>query len=127
MRLARVRTFDEEMLAVPDEFSIVVKGNEEETTVHYEEHFFTSAERHSEIGKKQAEKLKIRFPDDEFESTYEDGISVMRATFKGTRDVCLSRILNEILFQAKCYFSEDSIDELVRDTQVKDTFIWREN
>jgi hypothetical protein len=48
MRLARVRTFDEEMLAVPDEFSIEVKGNEAETTVHYEEHFFTSAERHQE-------------------------------------------------------------------------------
>ena len=127
MRLARIRTFDEEMLAVPDEFSIIVKGNEEETTVHYEEHFFTSEARHSEIGKKQAEKLKIRFPDEEFESTYENGVSIMRVNFKGTRDVCLSRILNEILFQTKCYFSDEAIEELVRGTQVKDTFVWREN
>ena len=127
MRMARVRKYDEEMHAVPDHFMFRISGTEEKTSVEYEEEFLTSETRFNEIGKTQADRQKSRFPDDRFESSYANGIGTVRVSFTGERGVCLSRVLNEIAFQAKCFFNDEAVSELLEDTRVRDTWIWRED
>ena len=97
-------------IAIPDEFTIVLKGSESDTGVEYTEVYYESEEDFNN------DPIKY---EDGVEARYEDGRGMIEIKDRGTRKEMLWKLLREILLQAKFYNTDSEISELVSSIKVE--------
>lgn len=106
-RVAMMETYDN--LEIPDDFSILVRGNEAESSLEYEETYYESKEAFDSTREEEEEGVKTQ---------YASGRGTIILKAKGTRKEILGKIFREISLQAKFYYDEGEIAEMLSSIKV---------
>ncbi|MGC8584862.1 MAG: hypothetical protein ACP5L4_01905 [Thermoplasmata archaeon] len=113
MKVGRVLTMREiEHLTIPDEFSIEMKGDDNNSELDYIEYYRDSDEKHFKemaLGTKK-DILSIK-NNVEIDVTYREGTGIITIKQKGSRAELLSALFQEILLQIGFYFENNEIRE----------------
>ncbi len=100
---------------VPDEFSFSFSGKGEAALTEYTERgAFQGIEDRRRFENEHETFLERNgIPKDAVESRVSDGGFEIKIALKERREIAISRIFNEVLFQMKCFYSDNDIHRMV--------------